>query len=117
MPRNGTYRLYERPRDRPMRLLSCRPIVFATAIALAGLLQPVSAHAHPSPAVQCNERAAQFVKGKRYSDQLAEQARRAAGARIVRKLGPGQPATMDIRIDRLNLELNSQGMVVRVHCV
>jgi hypothetical protein len=54
--------------------------------------------------------------GERYSDELARKARRAAGAKTLRKLEPGHAYTMDFRADRLNLEVDGKDRVVAVRC-
>lgn len=37
-------------------------------------------------------------------------------ARLVRPIAPGQPVTMDHRPDRLNLDLDGDGVIVRIWC-
>lgn len=64
----------------------------------------------------CDAAPAQFAVGQSYTDALAEQARGASGAKTVRKLMPGQAVTMEYRGDRLNIEVNEAGTVVRVLC-
>jgi len=64
----------------------------------------------------CRDGAAYFAVGARYTPQMAEQARRAAGARMVRLIRPGMSYTMEFRGDRLNLEVNRAGWVTRVRC-
>ena len=54
--------------------------------------------------------------GQPYSADLAERARRAAGARLLRRIVPGAVYTMEFSPDRLNLELNRSGVVVAVRC-
>jgi hypothetical protein len=64
----------------------------------------------------CREDRAAFAIGRRYSQGLAEQARRAAGARIVRLVRPGMVYTQEFRQDRLNLQLDRRGQVESVRC-
>lgn len=64
----------------------------------------------------CAADRANFALGQPYSSDLADRARQAAGARIVRKLEPGAPATTDLRQDRLNLQVDGQEIVTRVTC-
>ena len=47
---------------------------------------------------------------------VAATARKAAGARAVRVIGPGDAVTMDFRDDRLNLEIDADGKIVRARC-
>ncbi|WP_417492950.1 I78 family peptidase inhibitor [Maricaulis sp.] len=37
-------------------------------------------------------------------------------ARLVRPIHPGQPVTMDFRGERLNLDLDGDGVIVRLWC-
>jgi len=64
----------------------------------------------------CAADRANFALGQPYSSDLANRARQAAGARNVRKLEPGAPATTDLRQDRLNLQVDDQEIVTRVTC-
>jgi hypothetical protein len=70
----------------------------------------------PTPRMACRDGDARFALGQRYSDKLAERARRAARAAVTRKIEPGQVYTMDFRADRLNLEADRRGIVRRVRC-
>ena len=73
--------------------------------------------ARRSPCRQpCREAAASFALGETYTDRLARQARRAAEARLVRKVEPGRSHTMEFRADRLNLDVNGRGTVLAVRC-
>jgi hypothetical protein len=72
-------------------------------------------HAPQEPG-ECNANGAQFGVGYDYSTALAERVRQASGAAIVRSIGPGQATTMDHRTDRLNLEFDAGGRVLRVRC-
>ncbi len=64
----------------------------------------------------CNAAAAQFVVGRNADAAMQEAARLRSGARIVRTLRPGQVVTMESSGERLNLELDAGGRVVRVRC-
>jgi hypothetical protein len=54
--------------------------------------------------------------GKSYSDELAEDARRASGAASVRPIGSGKGVSSDFLPDRLNVWLNNAGIVVGFIC-
>ena len=95
---------------------ACCARCIANILVLLGLIAAAPAHAQLFPAAQCNEHAAQFARGRLYSDQLAQRARRAAGAQVVRKLEPGQAITMEYRFGRLNLELDRRRVIIRVRC-
>lgn len=91
----------------------------AAATAPADEVVPTDPPATPAPfeeSAMCDAAKAQFAVGQTYSDALAEQARAAAGAKIVRQLLPGQTVTMEFRGDRLNLETGEGGRVVSVRC-
>lgn len=90
-------------------------------LVLAGILPLVAAGAtQPSLASgagpTCREAAASFALGERYSDRLGRRARRAAGARVVRKIEPGRAYTMEFRSERLNVEVDERGRVRSVRC-
>jgi hypothetical protein len=87
----------------------------ATYAVLGLIVLPALSFAQPS-APTCREAAASFALGERYSDRLARRARRAAGARVVRKVEPGRVYTMEFRADRLNLDLARSGTVRAVRC-
>jgi len=64
----------------------------------------------------CREEKARSAVGEPYSDELAERARQASGARVTRRVQPGGPDTMELRTDRLNLEVDQSGIVRAVRC-
>ena len=73
-----------------------------------------NAHAQTSAlAAQCGAEKARFAVGEPYSEELADRARQAAGARMVRKIEPGGAYTMDLRD---NVEIDRRGIVERVRC-
>ncbi|MXQ11178.1 hypothetical protein GR328_06875 [Microvirga makkahensis] len=54
--------------------------------------------------------------GQPYSPELAERARRAAGAREIRKIEPGGAYTMDLDSTRLNVEVDRADTVTGLRC-
>jgi hypothetical protein len=48
--------------------------------------------------------------------KLADRARRAAGAREVRKIEPGGAYTTDLDPERLNVEVDRTGIVTGLRC-
>jgi hypothetical protein len=93
---------------------------FVAAFAVGGFA-PCLAVAQPMPSepsgpAACVAERARFVVGRPYSEAVAEEARQAAGARIVRKIEPGGAYTMELRPDRLNLEVDRADVVQRVRC-
>ena len=73
-----------------------------------------------SPAVRevaaCDAARAQDALGKRGTPEVAEAARREAGAQSVRIIGSGQVVTKEYLFGRLNLQLDAQGNVAQVFC-
>lgn len=69
----------------------------------------------PAPGTQCNANAAQGLIG-RPADQAAPEAQRLSGARIVRRYRTGDAVTMDFRADRLNVETDAGGTIVKLSC-
>jgi Peptidase inhibitor I78 family len=103
--------------ERHKRLLAIASSLLA-ALALGGCAaapaaeQP-SANAAPG---SCDASKAQFAVGRDPGLAIQDQARERSGARTVRTLRPGQLVTMEYSGDRLNLELDASGKVVRVRC-
>ena len=73
-----------------------------------------------SPAVRevaaCDAARAQGALGRRGTPEVAEAARREAGADTVRLIGYGQVVTKEYLFGRLNLQLDELGTVVQVYC-
>src|SRR5829696_7423557 len=98
-----------------MNAINLLPACLLVAVVPArGAAQPQSSA--PSGAFACNQAKAQFAVGDRYSAEIAERARHAAGARIVRKVEPGGAYTTELRADRLNLEVDGSDIVREVSC-
>ena len=70
----------------------------------------------PGPVRQCRADAVQRFVGAPYRPDLQRRARHMSGARSVRVLYPGQAATMDFRADRLNVETDAAGTIVKLSC-
>jgi hypothetical protein len=77
---------------------------------------PASTTAAPPTMEACNADAAKDAVGKQATDDVIEQARIAAGAKIARALRPDMMVTMEYRGDRLNLRTDTDGKVVGVSC-
>lgn len=78
--------------------------------------EPAPAEPAPAPAEACDALQVQWTVGKTLTDADLEQARKDAGAQAIRTLKPGQVVTMEFRADRLNLELDDQGVVASARC-
>ncbi|MFC3712366.1 I78 family peptidase inhibitor [Sphingoaurantiacus capsulatus] len=98
-----------------------RATCLTAAALLAAACTPTEGSSGQAPAGQpagwtCDAAKAQFAVGQSYSDSLAEQAREAAGAKMVRKLIPGQVVTMEFNGGRLNLDTDAAGKVSSARC-
>lgn len=100
-----------------MKLLPAALLIVLTACtptgAEEGTQQPAGS---PPMSGQCDATKAQFAVGESYSEALAERARKAAGASVVRKLVPGQVMTMEYSAGRLNLDTDAGGKVSSARC-
>ena len=80
----------------------------------------------PEPAAQqpdapvaggrCEAEGAQFAVGQQASAALLAQARIKAGAQDARFIGPNDMVTLEYRSNRVNLNTDANGKVVRVNC-
>jgi hypothetical protein len=64
----------------------------------------------------CSPAGARFAIGEVYTPALAERARQAARALVVRKIEPGGAYTMELSPDRLNIEVDRSGIVRDLKC-
>ena len=97
--------------DTPPAQSSQQPVTVGPAEPAMPEAPAVSAP-KPAPApseetAMCDAAKAEFAVGQAYSDSLAEQARAAAGAKIVRRLVPGQMVTLEFSGERLNLDTDA----------
>ncbi|WP_246215737.1 I78 family peptidase inhibitor [Microvirga makkahensis] len=83
-----------------------------TIASIPGLAQPATAPVQQA----CTASRAHSVVGQPYSPELAERARRAAGAREIRKIEPGGAYTMDLDSTRLNVEVDRADTVTGLRC-
>lgn len=96
-------------------------VIGLSALALGGCTATMSEpgqavpESNAVPPVACDAARAEAYVG-RNGAAVAEEARTAAGARTMRVIAPGQAVTQDYRTDRLNIEADSGGVVVRVSC-
>lgn len=85
--------------------------ILAAAI-LAGCVEPEAPRPDPDAVGSCGADQLQFLVGQN-EGVLAAMTFRAGTVRVIR---PGMAVTMDYRPDRLNLELDRTGRIVRVFC-
>ena len=103
---------------RNLALLGTAMIVACTSAPDGSDKKSAAAGADETPTLpqSCDAAPAQSMVGQSYTDALAEQARGASGAKVVRRLVSGQPVTMEYRGDRLNIEVDEAGKIVSVRC-
>ncbi|MEX5587126.1 MULTISPECIES: I78 family peptidase inhibitor [Pseudomonas] len=65
---------------------------------------------------RCEASGADFAVGKPGTPDLLEQARKASGSQMARILKPHDVITLEYRSERLNLNVDEQGKVIRVNC-
>ncbi|OWK32733.1 I78 family peptidase inhibitor [Sphingomonas mucosissima] len=91
-----------------------KAIVLA-AVLLAGCATTDRESTSAEPKAGCNAAAVQDLVGKPLSAAQAD-AKRRAGAAMVRSYETGAALTMDYRADRLNIETDTNGTVVKLSC-
>lgn len=64
----------------------------------------------------CKAEPAQHLVGRQASQELGAEAMRLSGAGTLRWIPHGGVVTMDYRVDRLNIDLDTTNKVVRIHC-
>lgn len=86
-------------------------------MVLAGLTACAAPEHEPaSPPGVCNVDPNGPIQGHHISAELEQRAQQLSGAGEVRVLRPGQVITREYRADRLNLQLDSYDVVVRLYC-
>ncbi|MCU1736360.1 MULTISPECIES: I78 family peptidase inhibitor [Pseudomonas] len=65
---------------------------------------------------RCEAKGADFTIGQTASAALLQQARTRSGAQSARVLGPNDMVTLEYRSDRLNLNTDSSGKIIRANC-
>ncbi|TCP37474.1 I78 family peptidase inhibitor [Sphingomonas sp. BK235] len=97
-------------------------VVSVVLIALAGCAPKAAAPvAAPPvaggevPGTRCDAGAAAALVGRAANASAAE-AQRLSGARTVRRYATGDALTMDYRADRLNVETDARGTIVKLSC-
>lgn len=93
--------------------------VLAAIVSGCSTSSAPQASATTEPVVEagrCNSQAAQFAVGQQASQALLEQARARSGSLMARILGPHDAVTMDYRSERLNLNADDSGKIIRANC-
>ena len=97
--------------------------MFRTCLALTVIVlslvgcasTPPAAAARP-PTSGCNAEGARWAIGQGVNDDVVNRVLHDTGSRDARVLRPGQPATMDFRPDRVNVDVNDRGAITGVRC-
>lgn len=93
-----------------------RTVGLVMLLALGACAKPATPVApNEAPGVQCDANAVQALVGRMASEVTAE-AQQRSGARAVRSYRSGDAVTMDFRPDRLNVERDAAGKVVKFSC-
>lgn len=112
--------MHDRPLARTLATLLVAPL--ACMVAACSTAREPAADRPPPTIVDgatrgsCDDKAAAAFVGQSISEDVAERARSAAGARGVRIIRPGMAVTMDYREGRLNLHLDDAGRITRASC-
>ena len=84
----------------------------ATALLISACATPAT-----SPAASaCNADAINPYVGQVATPAVVEAARKAARAELVRALKPNDAATMDYRVERINILLDDDNRIIRATC-
>ncbi|MEQ5819001.1 I78 family peptidase inhibitor [Halomonas sp. SCS19] len=92
--------------------------------ALAGCSSSSGGSGEPAPlpperaplAEACDAEAVQGLVGQSYDASFDERLKAESGAKTVRVLRPGGVATMDLRLDRLNVRLDDADVIRELAC-
>lgn len=85
-------------------------------LATSGCQYDKSPETVPPPSGKCVADGLTGLTGKTKSEAVTKEALRLSGAKTIRWIAPGMAVTMDYREDRLNLDTDEKGKIVRAHC-
>ena len=105
----------EEPATRPAE---ATPLLIPVIVLLLsmGACATIPPEGPPMPIAQCNAAAASWALGREPTDDVVERARVESGSATVRVIRPGTAVTMDVRGDRLNLNVNARNAIDAVKC-
>lgn len=84
--------------------------------ALGGCAPALSNTPEASSDPTCDAGKVQSFIGKDATADIAETARKSAGAELVRWLRPGMAVTMEYRMGRLNITIDDQNLITSINC-
>lgn len=92
--------------------------IFSAALVLAACSSvDLGEPGNGGPAASiCNADKASHTVGRALSARVEQEALYSSGASLLRVIRPGQVVTQEYRAERLNLQLNDHGTVVRAYC-
>lgn len=90
--------------------------LLSAAALLAGCATAKPDAATDAAPAACNADAANSYVGQAGTEATIEAVRKATGATLVRPLKPGQAATMDYRVERVNVFLDAAGNIEKIGC-
>ncbi len=98
-----------------LRLSMLSPLLLLAACASQPAAESPTASTDAAPAA-CNADPAQRYIGQPATEANVEAVRKATGASLVRALKPNQAATMDYRIERVNVLQDDAGTITKISC-
>lgn len=91
-------------------------LVATVSLLAACASSPPAAGTAQPPSGVCNAEGARWAIGSAVNDDVVNRILRDTGSRDARVLRPGQPATMDFREDRVNVDVNDRGAITGLRC-
>ena len=91
-------------------------VVALAALSLGGCMQEWRPEAPIAGPCQVTEEARMRFVGRDFHDVTREGIQRSTNSRIARVLRPGDAATMDYRVDRLNILVDDAGLIAGLRC-
>jgi hypothetical protein len=98
-------------------MIRLAPIALAACAACAPVQQATETPtATPPTGPRCDATKVQSFVGRMGDPATVERAKAGAGAEAVRRYETGSVLTMDFRADRLNVEVDAGGRIVKLGC-
>ncbi|PCD03049.1 hypothetical protein COC42_01070 [Sphingomonas spermidinifaciens] len=95
-------------------MIRLAPIALIALAACAPTTEPATAD--PATGAQCDATPVQALVGQAGDAATVDRAKVGSGARTVRRYATGSALTMDFRPDRLNVEVDGGGKIVKLSC-